>query len=115
MEWALANKLAAWNERRLIRDLYDVYFMHVLLNVVPDMRILNKRLDRIESVEKSKSRHSSMSVKDFAAELETTAKALSQAKVEQELGDYLGQSEMAGLALKIKLALNTLAEFLRAA
>lgn len=33
LDHALANKLAAWNERRLARDLYDCYFLHTLASV----------------------------------------------------------------------------------
>jgi hypothetical protein len=38
---ALAHKLAAWNERRLIRDLYDVYFFISRVGVEPHMKHLN--------------------------------------------------------------------------
>jgi predicted nucleotidyltransferase component of viral defense system len=41
---ALANKLAAWNERRLVRDLYDIYFLYKMVCVVPDEETLQFRL-----------------------------------------------------------------------
>ena len=49
MNWsvALAHKLAAWNERNLIRDLYDASFMYSALNVKPDLITLKERLSRI--------------------------------------------------------------------
>ena len=34
---ALAHKLAAWNERDLIRDLYDAYYLFVVLHARPDL------------------------------------------------------------------------------
>ncbi len=39
MSWdhALAHKLAAWNERRLLRDLYDCYFLAQRLGESPDL------------------------------------------------------------------------------
>ncbi len=43
-DWALARKLAAWNERRLLRDLYDVYFFAARLDELPDGEVLDRRL-----------------------------------------------------------------------
>src|SRR4030095_4494632 len=43
-ELALADELAAWNERRLYRDLYDVYFLHSRIGAVADLQTLMARL-----------------------------------------------------------------------
>ena len=109
LEWALANKLAAWNERRLMRDLYDVYFMHVLLNAVPDIKLLEKRLKKVVPLEKFKDNPRSVTLAEFAEELKSMANKLKQADIEDELKDYLESRELAGLDLKIKMALNKLA------
>jgi predicted nucleotidyltransferase component of viral defense system len=109
LEWALANKLAAWNERRLMRDLYDVYFMHVLLNATPDIKLLKKRLKNIVPLEKFKENPRSVTLAEFSTELKSMANRLRQADIEDELKDYLENRELAGLDLKIKLALNKLA------
>jgi len=45
--WALAHKLAAWNERRLLRDLYDCYFFVARLGELPDIGELRNRLAKI--------------------------------------------------------------------
>jgi hypothetical protein len=39
-----AHKLAAWNERRLLRDLYDIYQFISVLDVFPDHATLIQRL-----------------------------------------------------------------------
>ena len=40
----LSHKLAAWNERELIRDLYDSYFLYDVLDEKPDIGILKKQI-----------------------------------------------------------------------
>ena len=49
LERALANTLATWNERRLVRDLYDVYYLAGRLGAVADRPALEARLSKIES------------------------------------------------------------------
>ncbi len=48
-EVAFAHKLAAWNERRLVRDLYDCYYWHVNVGVMPDEKTLENRLQNVNS------------------------------------------------------------------
>ena len=43
---SMANKLAAWNERALVRDLYDLYFYYTMVQVMPEMAVLEKRLEK---------------------------------------------------------------------
>ena len=45
---ALAHKIAAWNERRLLRDLYDIYFL-ARIEPEPDGDVLAARLGQIRS------------------------------------------------------------------
>jgi hypothetical protein len=44
---ALSHKLAAWNERGLIRDLYDASFMVNNFDIYPDLLILQDRLNNV--------------------------------------------------------------------
>lgn len=44
LDYALAHKLAAWNERRLLRDLYDGYFLAGRLGETPVREVLDQRL-----------------------------------------------------------------------
>lgn len=46
---ALTEKLASWNERRLLRDLYDCYFLSSRLGARLDQDRLDERLSNIES------------------------------------------------------------------
>ncbi|MEK7703625.1 MAG: nucleotidyl transferase AbiEii/AbiGii toxin family protein, partial [Myxococcota bacterium] len=46
---ALAHKLAAWNERRLLRDLYDSYFLSARVGASPDRDTLTARLQHVRS------------------------------------------------------------------
>jgi predicted nucleotidyltransferase component of viral defense system len=40
LDVALANKMAAWNERRLLRDIFDIYYFLEVQNVLPDLEVL---------------------------------------------------------------------------
>lgn len=97
---ALAHKLAAWNERGLVRDLYDVYYLSVILNVSPDKEVLEQRLSHIESRTKGQKK-GSLSIDEFIEILETAIDRLNQAMVENELRDYMNHNELPGLYIKI--------------
>jgi hypothetical protein len=51
-----------------------------------------------------------MSIQEFAEELRREAAHLTQKQLAEELGGLLPHEEIAGLAPRIKIALNTLAE-----
>ncbi len=104
-EVALANKLAAWNERRLLRDLYDADFYFTTLGVLPDAATLAQRLSHVRSSLPSLKQRRSMSHGTFIAELELAARALTDADLEQELGAILDPRELAGLADRMKVGL----------
>jgi predicted nucleotidyltransferase component of viral defense system len=103
---ALSHKLAAWNERRLMRDLYDVYYLHTMLNAVPDVPTLKKRLESVSSQRGTKKQQRTMSIADLVGELKSAAEAITQSSVEDSLRDYLAPSDMAGLDLRIRAAVN---------
>ena len=46
---SFAHKIAAWNERELARDLYDVYQYESLFKAVPRMDVLLMRLKEARS------------------------------------------------------------------
>ena len=48
-EVAFAHKLAAWNERRLLRDLYDCFYWYTGVGVMPDEKTLENRLQNVNS------------------------------------------------------------------
>lgn len=111
---ALADKVAAWNERRLWRDLYDVYFLGVRLGVTPDWEALDRRLARIESRLPRLARRKKMTRGELAAELRLALDDLDEVALQNELAPILPASELAGLGPRIRSAVVRLAEQLDA-
>lgn len=109
---ALSHKLAAWNERGLIRDLYDVYYLTIMLKVKPDSAILKQRLATIESRLKGVKKKRSMSMTEFISKLETEAKSLTPEMTTSEMRDYLQTGELPGLDRKIVRGIQQIIEYL---
>ena len=109
---ALAHKLAAWNERSLMRDLYDIYFLFAVLDVLPDTEVLKSRLKNINYSGKGKLKNQSkkMSLGEFFEKLLQAVKVLSPQSVETELRDYLESTELAGIVPKMKSGIKKLIE-----
>lgn len=111
---ALANKLAAWNERELIRDLYDAYFMHKYLNQTPHLPTLTTRLQKINYAKrKNSSLPRSRTLTEFLDHLEQKVQGLTDVDIQKEMRDSLDLAQQAGLALKIKAALTQMIEKMR--
>lgn len=100
---ALANKMAAWNERRLIRDLYDIWFF-LKMGVRPDVATLQGRLDApsYSRLVKKEERFHSASVADFFAFLNGTVQKLTEQEISEALSDYLPPSELPGLNMRFR-------------
>ena len=107
---SLSHKLAAWNERRLLRDIYDIYYYYSILNITPNISVLKKRLKNVVSIGKSKKKEE-VSLFDFSRELKDYSNKLKQENL-FELSDYLPQSELVGLHMKIKGALGEIVNIL---
>lgn len=101
---ALAHQLAAWNERRLIRDLYDGYFFAARLGEAPAGEVLDRRLRRISSSLPALKRRKSMIRLELATELCAESANLSPERLTAELGGLLPHEELAGLAPRMKAA-----------
>jgi predicted nucleotidyltransferase component of viral defense system len=97
---ALAHKLAAWNERGLIRDLFDAYYLAVILQVSPDKEVLRHRLAHTENRHGS-GKKTSMSLPVFIEKLDAESTRLNQKIIEKELRDYLAINELPGIDKKI--------------
>ncbi len=106
----MAHKLAAWLERGLVRDLYDVYFMREMLGVSPDLDTLRTRLGRISYQRGHKGGPRSMDISAFATVLRECADSLNASRVTQELQGMLAAEELPGLELKLRKAVVALAE-----
>jgi predicted nucleotidyltransferase component of viral defense system len=112
LDCALSHKLAAWNERRLIRDLYDASFMKNTLGVSPDMDTLRQRLRFIHR-RNTKNFKTEMSLADFIETLETAIGLLDQKSVEAELGDFFAPGQLPGLSMKIRVGIENILSFLK--
>lgn len=115
LDWALANKLAAWNERGLMRDLYDVYFYHAVLDVMPDLKVLERRLSKITYLGKARLAQGAkkMTLEEFLAKISLAVTQIIPDGVETELRDYFPPEELPGLTHKIKIGVKSLVEKLR--
>jgi len=112
LDHALAGKLAAWNERRLLRDLYDCYYLASRLRQTPDLAVLDGRLRRIESKLPRLARRTTMSRAEFAAELRRAAEELTEDALRDELAPILPAEELLGLVPRLRSALVRLVEVL---
>lgn len=103
---ALANKMAAWNERRLIRDIYDIWFL-LQMNALPDKTTLTKRLTRpvYSALVKKKDYFPGQTCDEFYDFIRTEVAILSDKQIRNELADYLPPGETAGLSLLFRAAL----------
>ena len=106
---ALANKMAAWNERRLIRDLYDIWF-YLQMQIKPDIDVLEKRLrtpsySRLVKKEDYFPGKTSTEFYDF---LRTKVSQLTERDIQNELVDYLPPEETEGLSMLFRAAFTRL-------
>jgi hypothetical protein len=109
---ALAHKLAAWNERRLLRDLYDIYFLANATPAGPDATVLAQRLARVRSRLPALRNKRTMSLAEFADELVRAVAALDD-DVLRELAPLLPPEILPGLALRMRRVIIELAGRLR--
>ncbi len=108
---AMANKLAAWNERLLIRDLYDLYFYYAMVQAMPNLNILEKRLQKVASTPRNKN-PKKMTLEQLVSKLCDRLSSLS-AEDMLELADYLPAAEIPGLETKMRAQLLKLCDALK--
>jgi predicted nucleotidyltransferase component of viral defense system len=109
---ALSHKIAAWNERRLFRDLFDCYFLAGRAGALPDLKVLDLRLSNIQSRLPKLRRKHSMTRTQLVEELGHTVNTLSDTDLEEELAGLLPPAELAGLAVRIRAAMAKVVSFL---
>ncbi len=107
---ALAHKIAAWNERDLYRDLYDIYFYISILDKMPDMPTLLKRLSNVKKGRVNKGRE--MSLNTLIELLTQKKEQFNSEEMNAELSPLLLEIELIGLDLKIKVSLQRLIDYL---
>ena len=103
---AFAHKIAAWNERELMRDLYDIYQYESLFKVVPQMDILLKRLKNARSY---KNVVASKNIIELISKIRQYAENLTE-KSFTELIPLLNSVELVGLSYRMRPALLALCD-----
>lgn len=100
-EVALANKLAAWNERRLWRDIYDIY-LFLNMGIIPDKKTLEKRLKKPLHAKNIKDKKLFQNLEEFYLFLKDKIENMDISSVNQELQSLLSEDELTGLDLKFR-------------
>lgn len=105
---ALANKLSAWLERRLFRDLYDIHFM-LNMGIQPDSAILKERLRKpvygkgvIPCPGKTP-----LEINSFYDFLKDETRKINDTIIAEELADILAEPDRIGLAMRIKASITS--------
>jgi predicted nucleotidyltransferase component of viral defense system len=109
---ALAHKTAAWNERGLIRDLYDCAFMADILSVHPHRATLVRRLAQSEIRAGRTTKKVSMRIPDLIRKLEDAILSLTPQAVEQQLQDFFLPEQLPGIEKKMRIGLRKLLDSL---
>lgn len=104
-EDALAHKLGAWMDRGLMRDLYDIFYWHGIQGVMPEPTVLATRL---ASVRSRKGPAKSWSLERLRESLLQGVEGLTDDGLRSELQPVLPESELAGLATRIRGVVRTL-------
>lgn len=108
---ALSNKMAAWNERRLSRDLYDIYFF-LQQDVMPDIDILEQRLSNPEytKIVKKSDYFKGKGLGDYVEFMVKTVKKIDEVDLENDLLSILPENRVRGFKTKLLVKINELIE-----
>lgn len=99
---ALAHKMAAWNERRLARDLYDIWFF-LQMGIRPDRDTLQNRLKkcRYSRLLKKVDWFTGKTLEEFFEFMKMNVRQLRPHAVHDELSDFLPEDELLGFEMKM--------------
>ena len=106
---SFAHKIAAWNERELMRDLYDVYQYESLFKAVPRMDVLLMRL------KKARSYRNIVAAKDLEG-LVDKLRICAENLMENSFGELvplLDAGELSGLSFRIRPSIFALCDKLK--
>lgn len=105
----LADRMAAWNERRLVRDVYDIWF-YLRMGVQPDRNTLEKRLARpvYSRLVHKNDYFKGKTADEFFSFLRENIQSLTDKEIASTLSDYLSTDELVGLAMRFRAELATL-------
>ncbi len=105
---ALANKMSAWLDRRLMRDLYDIHFL-LNMGIKPDLETLIQRLKKpayAKGVIHFPGKPP-LEIKAFYGFLKEETLKISDKNIAGELSDILTEQERTGLAMRIKASITS--------
>lgn len=103
---ALSSKMAAWNERRLVRDMYDIWF-YIQMNIRPDEPTLQRRLNKpvYSKLVQKNDYFPGRSISEFYDFIRSKCAELSDEEIENELSAYLLPDEIKGMSIMLRAAL----------
>lgn len=101
-----SNKLGAWFDRRLSRDLYDIYVYYEILKSEPDQEILKERILKPNFVRLVKSRPKLNSIELFLELLREECEAKGETQIELELEGIIEERERKGVGKRILTTIN---------
>jgi predicted nucleotidyltransferase component of viral defense system len=105
LDLALAHKLSAWYERRLLRDIYDIY-LFLNMGIKPNLEVLETRLKKPDFAKNVainiKSHKKSQTIDEFFDYFKVEIKKIKQSDLDLELSGILGIEDLLGLEYKIK-------------
>jgi predicted nucleotidyltransferase component of viral defense system len=103
---ALANKMAAWNERRLARDVYDIWF-YLTMGLKPNIKTLKERLKKpaYSKLVRKSDYFNGSGVEEFYDFLRMKIRNITDKEIENSLSDYLKKDDIAGLSMKFRAEL----------
>ena len=110
---AFAHKLAAWNERRLARDIYDVYYWFAHVNALPDKKVLETRLKKINSRIPRLKKIKNMTMDQFTDEFQKELNKLTEKIFIKEISPCIKEEKIQGKFEIIKSKLNELCILLK--
>ena len=99
---AFAHKCAAWLERRLVRDLYDIYVLYDKLNSTPDLEVLNERLKKLNYLKGVKPRPKLQNNSEFLLFLKNQVSILDSYFIESQLHGLIDDRELNGIGNYMK-------------
>ena len=105
---AFANKLGAWLDRRLARDLYDIYIYNEVFRTKPDLDILEKRISKPSYTRQVKTKPKLNTITDFTTFLKNECDQLSAKEIELELQAIIAPQELQGLGDEIQRSIRKL-------
>jgi len=106
---SFAHKIAAWNERELMRDLYDVYQYESLFKAVPRMDVLLMRLKKARSY---RNVAAAKNLEELVDKMKICAENLTEDSF-GELVPLLKAEELAGLSFRMRPSIFALCDKLK--